>query len=324
MTAPPGGGDDLPPAPAAPPATGTPTEDALVIAYLRHLHSERQLSARTLDAYRRDLAAFSAFIAEQQHNATLYWPAVSAPQVRQFVAREHQRGLGPRSLQRRLSAVRGLFNYLLRETLVEDNPALGVRAPKLARKLPDVLDVDQTGSLLQPPDDDDALALRDHAMFELLYGSGLRLAELVGLDLASLDLDGGGARVLGKGSRERVVPVGRQARAALRAWLGARAGLAGTDEAALFVGIRGVRLGRRSVQQRLRQWAAQRGLPAVHPHTLRHCFASHLLESSGDLRAVQELLGHANLSTTQVYTHLDFQHLAKVYDRAHPRARRRS
>lgn len=298
-------------------------EDPQINAYLRHLHSERQLSPRTLDAYRRDLDAFSLFIAELQCNQALYWPAVSASQVRQFVAREHQRGLGPRSLQRRLSAVRGLFNYLLREALVEDNPALGIRAPKLARKLPDVLDVDQTGSLLQPPADDDVLALRDHAMFELLYGSGLRLAELVGLDLSSLDLEGGLLRVLGKGSRERLVPVGRQARAALRVWLSARAGLAGSGEPALFVGIRGARLGARSVQKRLQQWALQRGLPAVHPHTLRHCFASHLLESSGDLRAVQELLGHANLSTTQVYTHLDFQHLAKVYDRAHPRARRR-
>ena len=297
--------------------------EAQLSTYLRHLISERQLSARTLDAYRRDLAAFVVFIAAQQRSTELYWPAVSAAQVRQFVAREHQRGLSPRSLQRRLSAVRGLFNYLLREGRVEGNPALGIRAPKVARKLPDVLDVDQTGSLLQPPADDDVLALRDHAMFELLYGSGLRLAELVGLDLPRLDLEGGLVRVLGKGSRERVVPVGRQARTALRNWLRARAGLATQGEPALFVGIRGGRLGPRSVQQRLQNWAIQRGLPAVHPHTLRHCFASHLLESSGDLRAVQELLGHANLSTTQVYTHLDFQHLAKVYDRAHPRARRK-
>jgi integrase/recombinase XerC len=302
----------------------TQLDDPRVAAYLRHLHSERQLSARTLDAYRRDLDAFSRFIAELHNSEQRYWPAVSPPQVRQFIAREHQRGLSPRSLQRRLSAVRGLFNHLLREGLVEDNPALGIRAPKVARKLPDVLDVDQTGSLLQPPDDDDVLGLRDHAMFELLYGSGLRLSELTGLDLASLDLQGGLVRVLGKGSRERVAPLGRQSRAALRQWLSIRAGLAGIGEHALFVGIRGGRLGPRSVQQRLQNWALQRGLPAVHPHTLRHCFASHLLESSGDLRAVQELLGHANLSTTQVYTHLDFQHLAKVYDRAHPRARRRS
>jgi len=172
------------------------------------------------------------------------------------------------------------------------------------------------------------LALRDHAMFELLYSSGLRLSELVGLDLASFDgaLDAGQTlvRVVGKGSRERVLPVGRYARQALQRWLQVRAGIANAGETALFVGLRGKRLSARSVHQRLHDWALQRGLPAVHPHTLRHCFASHLLESSGDLRAVQELLGHANLSTTQVYTHLDFQHLAKVYDRAHPRARRRS
>jgi len=186
-----------------------------------------------------------------------------------------------------------------------------------------VLDVDQTASLLQAPADDDVLALRDHAMFELLYGSGLRLAELVGLDCDQLDLEQGLVRVLGKGSKERVVPVGRYSRQAIDAWLRCRVQIAATTEPALFVGIRGTRLGARSVQTRLHQWAIQRGLPAVHPHTLRHCFASHLLESSGDLRAVQELLGHANLSTTQVYTHLDFQHLAKVYDRAHPRARRR-
>jgi integrase/recombinase XerC len=308
-------------------ASGHP-DDPGIAAYLRHLQQERQVSVRTLDAYQRDLVALLDFLVgavpDSADDSGIDWPRVTAAQIRLFVAAEHHRGLGPRSLQRRLSAVRGLFNHLLREGKVDGNPALGIRAPKTARKLPDVLDVDRTAGLLDMGADDgvDSLDLRDHAMFELLYGAGLRLAELVGLDLERLDLDQGLVRVLGKGARERVVPIGRHAAEAIAAWLEVRAQMVRAGEAALFVGQGGTRLGRRSVQVRLRRWALQRGLPTVHPHTLRHCFASHLLESSGDLRAVQELLGHANLATTQVYTHLDFQHLAKVYDRAHPRARR--
>ena len=302
--------------------------DRGIEVYLRHLQQERQVSIRTLDAYRRDLAALLRFLcASLAEDTGVDWSVVTPADIRTFVAAEHHRGLGARSLQRRLSAVRGLFNHLLREGKVDGNPALGIRAPKAARKLPDVLDVDRTAGLLDVDTgagvDNDSLELRDHAMFELLYGAGLRLAELVGLDLDRLDLDEGLVRVIGKGARERVVPFGRHAADAISTWLPARALIAVAEEPALFVGQRGTRLGRRSVQVRLQRWALQRGLPKVHPHTLRHCFASHLLESSGDLRAVQELLGHANLATTQVYTHLDFQHLAKVYDRAHPRARRR-
>jgi len=314
-------------------AESAPIDDPAIEAYMRHLREVRQVSARTLDAYQRDLLALFGYLAGPDpgcmDNADIDWSAITPAHIRGFVAGEHHRGLAPRRLQRRLSAARGLFNHLLREGKIDGNPALGIRAPKAAHKLPDVLDVDRTASLLDlgvgtgADNGIDSLDLRDHAMFELLYGAGLRLAELVGLDLERLDLDQGLVRVFGKGARERVVPFGRYAAEAISTWLPVRDQMARAGEPALFVGQGGTRLGRRSVQVRLRRWALQRGLPTVHPHTLRHCFASHLLESSGDLRAVQELLGHANLATTQVYTHLDFQHLAKVYDRAHPRARRR-
>ncbi len=306
--------------------------------FLHHLRSERQVSPRTISAYRRDLDSFIAFIAEGSDGpdgpsapAAVAWWSITPQQVRVFVAGEHRRGLSPRSLQRSLSALRTLFRYLLREAAVTHNPAEGIRAPKAGRKLPELLDVDQAGQLLDASTAgvavaeaaDDTLQQRDQAMFELLYGCGLRLAELVGLNLTSLDLEQGLVRVIGKGSRERILPVGSKAKAALETWLHTRVSLATGDEQALFVGQHGRRLGPRSVQTRLQQWALARGLPGVHPHTLRHCFASHLLESSGDLRAVQELLGHQDLATTQIYTHLDFQHLAAVYDRSHPRARRR-
>lgn len=305
--------------------------DTDVQAYLRHLRQQRQVSPRTLDGYTRDLRALLDFLATGDSSSQPCWAGVTPIQIRAFIAAEHHRGLGSRSLQRRLSAIRGLFDYLLRSGRVDANPAIGIRAPKGARRLPDVLDVDRAASLLEPSaaagagDSDgliDELEIRDLAMFELLYGAGLRLSELVGLDLDRLDLPQGLVRVIGKGAKERVVPVGRQAVRALSTWLTIRPQLATVGEAALFVGKQGSRLGARSVQQRLRRWALQRGLPAVHPHTLRHCFASHLLESSGDLRAVQELLGHADIGTTEIYTHLDFQHLAQVYDQTHPRAKK--
>ncbi len=288
--------------------------------YLAHLRSERRLSPHTGSAYRRDLEALVAWCDTQNIGG---WKQLDNFHIRTFAAHEHRDGLGPRSVQRRLSAVRGFFNYLIREGAIEANPAADIRAPKAPKRLPKTLDVDQVASLLERPATD-ALARRDHAMLELLYSSGLRLAELAGLDVTDLDLADRTVRVLGKGAKTRILPVGRQASAALRRWLADRAALARGGVTALFIGQNGRRLGARAIQRRIGRWAAatQLGVP-VHPHLLRHSFATHLLESSRDLRGVQELLGHADISTTQVYTHLDFQHLARIYDEAHPRARRR-
>ncbi len=273
--------------------------------YLRRLATERRLSAHTVSAYRRDLTVLLEFCARE----TLADPGdLDSFAVRRFAAECHRRGLGARSIARRLSAVRGFLAHLAELGEVKTNSAVHVQAPKAPRRLPATLDTDQVASILQLTGDD-ILTVRDRAIIELLYSSGLRLAELVNLDLVDLDLADNTVRVLGKGQRTRVLPVGRKAVEALQAWLTQR----------------GRRLTPRSVQLRLAQWSRRAGAPVrVHPHLMRHCFASHMLESSGDLRAVQELLGHASLSTTQVYTHLDFQHLASIYDKAHPRARRRS
>ncbi len=285
-------------------------------SYLRH---ERRTSPRTLDAYRRDLARVEDYC---RRHALEDWSQLDVHHVRAMAGEAHRQGLSPRSLQRLLSALRSFFRYLIREGQIASNPASQVSAPRAPRRLPDVLDPDQVGSLVEAGDDD-ALACRDRAIMELFYSSGLRLAELVSLDINDVDLAEGMVRVTGKGSRTRVVPVGRMAVKALRQWLSQRGELAREDTLALFVSRRGQRLSRRSVQARLAHWSRQQGLDSsVHPHMLRHAFASHLLESSGDLRAVQELLGHADISTTQIYTPLDFQHLAEVYDRAHPRARK--
>lgn len=293
---------------------------AWIERYLAHLRTERRLSPNTESGYRRDLGALAAFC-DVERLAT--WARLDNFHIRTFAAREHRDGLGPRSVQRRLSALRGFFNYLIREKVIEANPAADIRAPKAARRLPKTLDVDQVAGLLERKAVD-PLSRRDLAMLELLYSSGLRLAELVGLDVGDLDLADRTVRVLGKGSKTRILPVGRQAIATLRTWLSERAAIVKPGGTALFVGHGGQRLGARAVQQRIRRWAAgsDLGIP-VHPHLLRHSFATHLLESSRDLRGVQELLGHADISTTQVYTHLDFAHLARVYDEAHPRARRR-
>ena len=288
--------------------------------YLDQLTGERRLSAHTRAAYARDLQALVAFCDQQGRDD---WAALSSQDLRNFAASCHRQGLAGKSIQRRLSAVRGLFEFLLSQGRVGHNPARDIRAPKSPRRLPGVLDVDQTNRLLNFAPQD-TLALRDLAFMELLYSSGLRLAELTGLDINDLDLEAGLVRVTGKGAKTRVSPVGRRAAAALQRWLPARDELAKPGQNALFVARNGRRLSPRSVQQRLALWARRQGMAGkVHPHMLRHSFASHLLESSGDLRAVQELLGHADISTTQVYTHLDFQHLAEVYDRAHPRAKRR-
>ncbi|RME35852.1 MAG: tyrosine recombinase XerC [Gammaproteobacteria bacterium] len=285
-----------------------------------YLRSSPQFSPRTLEAYRRDLEGLTRYCREQGIEG---WDQLDTALVRRYLAQRHREGASGRSLQRCLSAMRSLFRHMLQRRQAKADPTVGVRPPRGPRRLPEVLDVDQTAALLGPPGDD-PLEIRDHAMFELAYSSGLRVSELTGLDLDDLDLPGASLRVVGKGRKERQLPVGSMARKALDAWLEARQHLARPDERALFTGRGGGRLTTRSVQQRLDRWARRRGLDVpVHPHMLRHSFASHLLESSGDLRAVQELLGHANISTTQVYTHLDFQHLAGVYDRAHPRARKK-
>jgi len=252
--------------------------------------------------------------------------ALDAAQVRRFVAMLHARGLSPRTLASLLSAWRGLYRWLARHKGCGANPVEGVRAPKAARRLPKALSVEQVAKLLEGGPAKDPEALRDRAMFELLYSSGLRLAELVALDLGDgrLDLAQGEVTVTGKGAKTRTVPVGARAKQALEAWLGARAQLAAPEEKALFVGARGRRIAPGVVERQLRRLAAAQGLPGrLHPHMLRHSFASHVLQSSQDLRAVQELLGHASISTTQVYTHLDYQALARVYDAAHPRARKK-
>lgn len=288
-------------------------------AYFDFLKNERRLSPHTLSNYRRELDVLAIY--GDAHGLD-DWRALSVPQARAFAAQLHRQGLAGRSIARALSVARSFYRYLLREGLVAHNPFKGVAAPKAGKRLPKALSVDQAARLLQI-DGDEPLTCRDRALFELLYSSGLRLAELVSINVTDVDLRDATVTVTGKGAKTRIVPVGAPARTAIQLWLKERAVLAAMGEPALFLGRHGGRLGARAVQLRLKQWAVRQGIEVpMHPHMLRHSFASHLLESSGDLRAVQELLGHADLSTTQVYTHLDFQHLAKVYDAAHPRARK--
>jgi len=304
----------------AQPPEGLPMGAALG-DFLDYLHYERRLSPRTLSGYRRDLEDFLHWL---EGHGIADWARVDSQHVRSYAAARHRQGLSPKSLQRHLSAIRAWFRYLLRERRVAANPADGVRAPKVQRRLPHTLDADQLDRLMQLPGDA-ALDRRDRAIMELFYSSGLRLAELTALDVADMRSSDGLLQITGKGNKTRRVPVGRLARAAVDEWLAVRGLLVRDGEPALFVSQRGTRLSARSIEARLRQRAIEQGMPRhVHPHMLRHSFASHLLESSGDLRAVQELLGHADISTTQVYTHLDFQHLAQVYDQAHPRSRRKS
>jgi integrase/recombinase XerC len=304
--------------------------DDPIAAYLRHLAVERRLASRTLVIYEDALTRLRTLAAAVPVDLL----TVSTHQVRRWAAQQHARGLAPRSIAQLLSAWRGLYTWLGRDHLTLINPVVGVRAPRAPKPLPKALPVDQAvslaehvGSAINP-----VLAARDHCIVELLYGCGLRVAELVGLDLQAgaatagwIDIADASAHVFGKGSKRRSVPVGRPALQALQAWLRLRGQQAPPGETALFVSQRGTRLTASQVRTRLKADALQAGLPThVHPHMLRHSFASHLLQSSGDLRAVQELLGHANITTTQVYTQLDFGHLSKVYDAAHPRARRRS
>jgi len=324
------------------PADPTPpdTLPQALDAWLQHLRAHRRYSPHTLDAYRRDLRQL-AMLAQAAH---LPLEQLSNGHIRQFMARLHAQGLGPRSLARTLAAWRGFYQWWAPSAGLAGNPVAGVRAPKAARGLPKALSVEQAQSLLDHATArlaTDPAGLRDRAMFELLYSSGLRLSELVGLDLryeraagyesrSWLNLADAEVVVLGKGGKRRTVPVGQAALAALARWIEARPQLAAAaappaDAAALFVGARGRRIAPRVVQLQLAKLAQAAGLPAhVHPHVLRHSFASHVLQSAQDLRAVQEMLGHANISTTQIYTRLDFQHLAKAYDQAHPRAGRKS
>jgi len=288
-----------------------------VQAWLARLAGERKASPHTVDGYRRDLDKLLRWMEAQSIDG---FAGLDAHRMRGFVAAEHRAGLAPKSLQRLLSSCRSFFRQLQREGLLDHDPAAGVRGPKVHRKLPQVLDVDEATTLVEAGGEG-ALGLRDRAMLELFYSSGLRLSELVGLRWLDLDLAQGEVRVLGKGSKTRIVPVGRHAVDALRA-LGEAEGK--TPETPVFRGRGGAPISPRTVQARLKQLALMQGFAKhVHPHLLRHTFASHMLESSGDLRAVQELLGHADIATTQIYTHLDFQHLAKVYDAAHPRAKRK-
>jgi integrase/recombinase XerC len=290
-------------------------------AFLDYCTITRQLSPHTISGYRRDLENFSGYCAK--HTIAEPTRAHSAD-VRQWVAQLHRQGLNGKSLQRALSSLRSFYKFNSRDNTAH-NPALGIQAPKSAKRLPKTLDADGVQQFISI-EGDDWLSLRDRAILELFYSSGLRLSELVDLNLADLNLADGLVTVTGKGQKTRTLPVGSFALNALHQWLNTRADIVIKNDAntAIFLSKQGTRLAQRSIQARLKKYSLQQGLgQTVHPHMLRHSFASHILESSGDLRAVQELLGHENLSTTQVYTHLDFQHLAKVYDQAHPRANKK-
>ena len=288
--------------------------------YLAFFESLNHLSENTQKAYVRDMSDFRDYC---EKNGVANWGEMDGRRMRSYVAERHRQGLGGRTLQRRLSAIRAFYRFLVKQGHAENNPAQGIVTPKTVRKLPKALDVDQSKQLVEIREQD-PLANRDRAILELMYSCGLRLSELVNLDMDSLDQRDALVTVTGKGNKTRVIPVGSHALAAIQLWLKQRNNMAAPDEKALFVSKRGSRISHRSVQQRLQQWALKQGLHGhVHPHMLRHSFATHILESSSDLRAVQELLGHADISTTQVYTHLDFQHLAQVYDEAHPRARKK-
>jgi len=313
-----------PPLPNPPPhaGEGANAESKPINRYLQYLAAERRLSPHTVAAYQRDLANLGRLTAGKP------LAELGVTDIRGAVVKLRSQNRAATSVARQLSSWRGFYAFACRRLGYANNPCSGLRPPKAPKALPQVLSPDACTRLLDGSTSasaDDALRARDRAMFELFYSSGLRLSELVGLDLHDLNLQAGEAQVTGKGNKTRLVPVGQQALAAIAAWLPHRLSLARAGTTALFVGQRGARLGPRSVQLRLNRWARQAGLNQhVHPHMLRHAFATHVLQSSGDLRAVQEMLGHASISTTQVYTHLDWQHLAKVYDQAHPRARKKN
>jgi integrase/recombinase XerC len=299
-------------------STSTPNQ-AYLKGYLAWLRNEKQYSALTAENYARDIGRLFELAAATP------LASLKIHHIRRYIAQLHGKGLGGRSLARMLSAWRGFYTYLMRDHGLTDNPCVGLRAPKSPKNLPQALSPDEAVRMVDLKADTPE-AIRDKAIFELFYSSGLRLAELVGLELESMraDINAGEVRVTGKGSKTRVVPLGAFAIAALQAWLAVRDQFAKAGEAALFVGQRGQRISPRVVQLRMKQWGIKQGITSnVHPHLLRHSFATHVLQSSGDLRAVQEMLGHASISTTQVYTHLDFQYLSKIYDAAHPRAKKK-
>lgn len=309
------------PNPPPPAGEGANAESKPINHYLQHLAAERRLSPHTVAAYERDLANLTRLTAGKP------LAELDVTDIRGAIVKLRSQSLAAASVARQLSSWRGFYTFACRRLGYPRNPCLGLRPPKAAKALPDILSPDTCAQLLDgasAPADDDALLARDRAMFELFYSSGLRLSELAGLDLDDVNLQAGEAQVTGKGRKTRIVPVGKAALDAITAWLPRRLPLLREPTAALFIGQRGSRLTPRSVQLRLDRWARQARLGQhVHPHMLRHAFATHVLQSSGDLRAVQEMLGHASISTTQVYTHLDWQHLAKVYDQAHPRARKK-
>jgi len=290
-------------------------------AFLQYLAQEKRMSPHTVTNYQRDLKQLTAFC---QQLELPVWQSIKSSHIRQLISQLHRQGLASRSIQRLLSATRSFYRYLIREGLADNNPAQAVQAPKGEKRLPATLDVDQMSGLLDGTQQNTMIGSRDRAMMELFYSSGLRLAELASLDLRDVDFGAELVHVLGKGNKQRIVPVGTQAIKALQNWLKTRDELDFLEQSALFITQQGNRLGVRSIQKRLSYWGKKQGISdKVHPHRLRHAFASHMLEASGDLRAVQELLGHADISTTQIYTHVDFQHLAKVYDDAHPRAKKK-
>jgi integrase/recombinase XerC len=297
-----------------------PFENA-ILTFFAYLQNEKQLSAHTQSNYLRDLQKFQHICLQQRRDS---WSLIDAKFIRQAVAFLHRQGLNGKSLQRWLSALRSFFQFCIKQSWLTYNPAEGIAAPKSAKHLPKTLDVDQAAQFVEVKGDD-FIAFRDRALLELLYSSGLRLAEVVSVNLNDIDLREAMIRVTGKGNKTRSVPVGSAAIKAIHEWLEHRNLFARPEELALFITQRGSRISHRAVQMRLQQLSLEQGMDnPVHPHMLRHSFASHMLESSGDLRLVQEMLGHANIATTQIYTHLDFQHLAKVYDQAHPRAGRKS
>ena len=287
--------------------------------YIHGLERERRLSLNTIEAYQRDLSDLMVFLKASGIDC---WEDVSMKKARMFPARMRQKGLSATSIQRALSSARSLYRFLIARGVLSINPFDGVSAPRAPKKLPETSSVDELSSLLDQHDGT-ILSIRDHAVMELFYSSGLRLSELVSLDMGSIDYQQAQVHVTGKGNKQRLVPIGYKAMEVLRIWLERRGELAGNGEPALFVNQSGERISVRGIQLRVDAWGKKQGFDRrLHPHMLRHSFASHLLESSGDLRAVQELLGHSDISTTQIYTHLDFQHLAKVYDKAHPRAKK--
>lgn len=297
------------------------TDDDLVLKdFFTQLTVEVRASIHTIKSYQRDINHLSGYCEDKTID---HWADLQSTDIRSHIASRHRKGLSSKSLHRELSAIRSFYNYLLKKGLVSANPAQPIQAPKQARKLPKTLDVDQLSGLLEAGASS-ILEIRDLAMFELFYSSGLRLSELSALDLADLDLADKTLVVrIGKGGKSRVLPIGSKAIAAIENWLTLRIIKPGAGDA-LFTSTRGTRIGQRSIELRLELWCKKKGIAEhIHPHMLRHSFASHLLESSQDLRAVQELLGHTNISTTQIYTHLDFQHLAEIYDKAHPRAKKK-